>query len=137
MARRRTRERTIFLPWERQGSLLRRLGLSRVRPFLGLLFGVLLLGALWAREQHRTASRATRATLLVARRAVDAYRADKGECPRSGLEGVVAAGYLPSLPRDAWGHPIRLTCPSRRAGGAYDLSSDGPDGEPGGLDRIE
>jgi hypothetical protein len=28
-------------------------------------------------------------------------------------------------------------CPSRREGLAYDLSSDGPDGEPGGLDRIE
>jgi general secretion pathway protein G len=136
MARRRARERTIFLPWERQGSLLRRLGLSRARPFVGLLAVGLLLGALWAREQQRAASRSTRATLLVTRRAVDAYRADKGECPR-GVEGLVAAGYLPSTPRDAWGRPIRLACPSRRAGGAYDLSSDGPDGEPGGLDRIE
>jgi general secretion pathway protein G len=38
---------------------------------------------------------------------------------------------------DAWGRPFRLVCPSRREGVAYDLSSDGPDGEPGGLDRIE
>ena len=53
------------------------------------------------------------------------------------LEELETTGYLNDLPDDAWGRPLRFLCPSRREGIAYDLSSDGPDGEPGGLDRIQ
>jgi general secretion pathway protein G len=138
MARRRARERTVFLPWERQGNILRRVGLARVRPFvLGVLvLGVLLL--LVVRERQRARVRSTRATILVARRAVDSYRADhEGNCPKGGLDEVVAGGYLGGVPRDAWRHPLRLVCPARRPEKPYELLSDGPDGEPGGLDRVE
>ncbi|HKQ68931.1 MAG TPA: type II secretion system protein GspG [Polyangiaceae bacterium] len=127
----------IYLPWERRGGFVRRLGLARARPFaVGLVvLGVVVLFGV--RERQRTGERATRAALLVVRRAVDSYRADHdGKCPRQ-LEEVERAGYLTDLPDDAWGRPLRLACPSRREGVAYDLSSDGPDGEPGGLDRIE
>jgi general secretion pathway protein G len=134
---RKTSARGIYLPWERRGPLTRRLGLSRLRPFvLGAvtLSAIVLVGV---RERQRTGERATRATLLVVRRAVDSYRADhEGKCPRQ-LEELKTAGYLGALPDDAWGRPLRLACPSRREGVAYDLSSDGADGEPGGLDRIE
>jgi len=137
MPSRKTSARGIYLPWERRGPLTRRLGLARLRPFV---FGALALSAivlLGVRERQRTGERATRAALLVVRRAVDAYRADhEGKCPKQ-LEELETAGYLPDLPEDAWGRPLRLVCPSRREGVAYDLSSDGPDGEPGGLDRIE
>ena len=34
------------------------------------------------------------------------------------------------------GKPLRLSCPGAEHA-RYDLSSDGPDGRPGGLDRIE
>ena len=137
MSSRKTSARGIYLPWERRGPITRRLGLTRLRPFL---FGTLALTAIvlvGMRERQRTGERATRATLLVVRRAVDAYRADhEGKCPKQ-LEELQNTGYLLDLPDDAWGRPLRLVCPSRREGVAYDLSSDGPDGEPGGLDRIE
>ena len=38
---------------------------------------------------------------------------------------------------DAWGKPVRLLCPGRRDPAGFELSSDGPDGLPGGLDRVQ
>jgi general secretion pathway protein G len=138
MARRRGGERTVFLPWERQGTLLRRLGLSRLRYFVTALVVVLLLVIVALRERRDADVRTTRATLLVARRAVDDFRADHdGECPHGDLAELARAGYLREPPRDAWERPLRLVCPSRRADKPYDLLSDGPDGEPWGLDRVE
>jgi len=59
-----------------------------------------------------------------------------GGCP-GDLAAAAAYGRFEQSPRDAWGRPLRLTCPGRREGFAYELISDGPDGKPGGLDRIE
>jgi general secretion pathway protein G len=137
MALRKVTSRGIELPWERRGGLVRRLRLTRARPFAALLLVGGLAVLLGTRERQRTGERSTRAALSVVRRAVDAYRADhEGKCPKQ-LEELETSRYLTELPQDAWGHPFRLACPSRREGVAYDLSSDGPDGEPGGLDRIE
>jgi general secretion pathway protein G len=137
MALRKVSSRGIDLPWERRGGLVRRLRLTRARPFAAIVLVVGLTVLLAARERQRTGERATRAALLIVRRAVDAYRADHdGKCPKQ-LEDLETSRYLSELPQDAWGRPFRLACPSRREGIAYDLSSDGPDGEPGGLDRIE
>jgi general secretion pathway protein G len=113
------------------------LGLARIRPFFLALLVLVIVVMLGVRERQRTGERATRAALLVVRRAVDAYRADhEGKCPKQ-LEELETTRYLADLPDDAWGRPLRLVCPGRREGAAYELSSDGPDGEPGGLDRIE
>jgi len=137
MASRKTGSQGIYLPWERRAGISRRLGLARLRPFFVGAVVLSLLVLLGVRERQRTGERSTRAALLVVRRALDAYRADhEGKCPKQ-LEELEAARYLVALPDDAWGRPLRLVCPSRRDGAAYDLSSDGPDGEPGGLDRIE
>jgi general secretion pathway protein G len=137
MARRRQREQTIWFPWERRGGLLRRTGLGRARPFaaaLGMALFVLLLGA---RERRKTGIRATRATLAVVHGAVDAYRADhERKCPAS-LASLKVDSYLGTDALDAWGRPLRLTCPGRKDPEGYDLMSDGPDGEMGGLDRVE
>ncbi len=137
MARRRQRETTIWFPWERRGGLLRRTGLARARPFaaaLGMALFVLLLGA---RERRKTGIRATRATLAVVHGAVDTYRAEhERKCPLS-LSALKTDGYLATDPLDAWGRPLRLTCPGRKDPDGYDLMSDGPDGEMGGLDRVE
>src|SRR5262245_51831205 len=137
MPSRKTSAQGIYLPWERRGGFTRRLGLARLRPFV---FGAVVLSMvvmLGMRERQRTGERSTRAALLVVRRAVDSYRAEhEGKCAKQ-LEELETAHYLPSVPDDAWGRPLRLVCPGRREGAAYDLSSDGPDGEPGGLDRIE
>lgn len=133
----RKRQSSIILPWERRGGLVRRLGLSRLRPFLFALGIVALLVLIGARERQRTGERATRASLLVAHRAITAFLADnEGKCPKQ-LDELRTSGYLAEIPKDAWGHPLRLTCPGRKDSHGYDLSSDGPDGEPGGLDRIE
>jgi hypothetical protein len=45
--------------------------------------------------------------------------------------------YLASVPHDGWHRPLRLTCPSRHAGGQpCDVSSAGPDGIFGTGDDI-
>ena len=137
MPQRKLSSQGIYLPWERRKGFARRLGLSRARPFLIVIavLGVVFLFGM--RERARTGVRATRAALLVVRRAVDSYRADHdGKCPKQ-LDELETGAYWGALPEDAWGRPLRLTCPSRRDGVSYDLSSDGPDGEPGGLDRVE
>lgn len=137
MAKRRKSERTIILPWERRGGLVRRLGLVKARPFVVVALVTLSLAWLGARERATRGVWATRAELAVAARALELFRADhEGRCPRS-ISDLRGAGYLARVPEDAWGQPLRLVCPGRKHPGSYDLASDGPDGEPGGLDRIE
>jgi general secretion pathway protein G len=130
-------ERRIRFPWERRSGLRSLLMLGRVGPVLvvlGVLGFILILGV---RERHSAGVRQTRATLIGVRRAIDAFRADNdGSCP-SGLDKLSTYGNFKEAPSDAWGHALRFTCPAGREGDAYELSSDGPDGEPGGLDRIE
>jgi general secretion pathway protein G len=71
------------------------------------------------------------------RNALDEYRADhEGRCPPS-LAALSTEGYSRADPIDAWQKPLRLTCPGRRDPTGYDLMSDGPDGDIGGLDRVE
>ena len=137
MPRKRPGDQTIFFPWERGGGVWRGRGVSRARPFAvaaGMAMVLLLLGA---RERRLVGIRSTRATLAVVHAAIDAYRADhERKCPPT-LAVLEAEGYLGSPAADAWGHPLRLTCPGRQDPGGYDLMSDGPDGEIGGLDRVE
>ena len=127
----------MFFPWEKRRSWLGGVGRTRVRLVLG---GIVLLAVLYGirrREEHAASVRATRATITTAGRAVAAYRADHaGSCPRR-LADLVGGGYAHDEPVDAWGRPLRLLCPGRRDALGFDLSSDGPDGLPGGLDRVE
>jgi len=89
------------------------------------------------REQRQAGLRSTRASLLIVRRALDTYRADNGgKCPVE-LTELEKKGYLEKVPTDAWGQTFILRCPGRFDTESYELSSAGPDGEPGGLDRIE
>ena len=137
MARRRGGEQTIFFPWERGGSFWGWRGITRARPFVAGAAMVVLLLVLGARERRLVGIRSTRATLAVVHAAVDAYRADhERKCPAS-LEGLAKDGYLGVAPVDAWGRPLRLICPGRLDAQGYELMSDGPDGEIGGLDRVE
>ena len=137
MARRRQREQTIFFPWERGGGFLRRSGLGRAKPFvaaIGMMLFVLLLGG---RERRQAGLRSTRVTLDLVHGGLDAYRADhERRCPAE-LTELRKEGYLAVAPIDAWGRPLRLVCPGRKDPQGYDLLSDGPDGEIGGLDRVE
>ncbi len=136
-ARRRQREQTIWLPWERSTSLIRGRGIGRATPVIAALSMMLLLLILGVRERRRVGIRSTRGTLSVVHQAVNAFRADhERKCPES-LGKLKDDGYLAIDPSDAWGRPLRLICPGRRDPEGYELMSDGPDGEIGGLDRIE
>ena len=98
---------------------------------------VLLFVAIGLREHRAAGVRATRASLLVVRQALDAYRASHGgKCP-ADLSELVKKNYLSRLPTDAWGRSFILTCPGHFDPSSYELSSAGPDGQQGGLDRIQ
>jgi general secretion pathway protein G len=134
--RRRPREQTIFFPWERGGGFFRRRG-SRAGPVAAALGMIALLLVLGARERRLVGIRSTRATIGLVASAVDAYRADhERKCPAT-LDALKVESYLAVEPNDAWGRPIRLVCPGRRDPQGYELMSDGPDREMGGLDRVE
>jgi general secretion pathway protein G len=137
MARRGFREERILFPWEHRGGFFRFLGLGRLRLFFFVAAALGFLVLVAKRERERTGIRRTQATLLDVRRALDGYMADhEGACPGS-LAALAAGGTMKIDSRDAWGRPLRLVCPALQLGLAYELMSDGPDGEPGGLDRIE
>jgi general secretion pathway protein G len=137
MPRRRTETRRVFFPWERARGPL---GLFGRAPLGFVLVGagaVVLLVLVHEHEETLASVRATRAAIGDADRAVTSYLADHaGACPRD-LGEVVAAGYARDLPIDAWGRPLRVTCPGRRDVKGFEVSSDGPDGQLGGLDRVE
>jgi general secretion pathway protein G len=130
-------EPKVFFPWERRrglGSVLRRGGARRAIAIAAALGA---FGLLRAVEVRASEVRATRAAITTLTEAVAAWRADHDRaCPSSPGE-LVAQGYLRELPRDAWGHPLRVTCPGRRDPHGFDVASDGADGQPGGLDRVE
>jgi general secretion pathway protein G len=133
-------ESRVFFPWERKRGLLGFFGRARARIVLFAVSAIVVLVIIHRREEHAAAVRSTRATITTASRAVASYRADHaGKCP-SDLVDVVRSGYARELPHDAWGHALRLECPSRKPASAnvdFDVSSDGPDGVYGGLDRVQ
>ncbi len=138
MSTRRRREASrVFFPWERRGGVLGALGRARLKLALIALSFLLLAALLRSREERAASARATRAAITNAARKVSNYRADHGgKCPEA-LADLVKSGYARDVPMDAWGRPLRLSCPGRRDPLGFDISSDGPDGLPGGLDRVE
>ncbi len=133
----RSRVSKVFFPWERRRGLFGALGRARVRFATAIVIGIVLIVVLRTREERASGVRATRATLTVAHRAVVAYRADhEGACPKA-LAELVVLGYTAEVPTDAWGSAVRLSCPGRKDPLGFDLVSDGPDGLPFGLDRVE
>lgn len=130
-------DRSIFFPWEGSGGFVRWLRVGRVRPIVLVGLGVGFMVLIGYRERRAAGIRQTRASLLDVRKAIDIYMAEhKGACPES-LAAVAPYARFDGVPRDAWGRPFRLVCPGKWEGAAYELMSDGPDGKPGGRDRIE
>jgi general secretion pathway protein G len=133
----RARYSKVFFPWEQRRGLLGMASRARLRLILSVAIVIAFVVWIRGREDHASGVRATRATLTSAWNAVLDYRADHaGKCPQN-IDEVVHAGYLRDVPLDAWGHPLRLTCPGRRDAAGFDLESDGPDGISGGLDRVD
>lgn len=131
------RESKVLFPWEQKRTWIGSLGKARLRTFA---LGALVLGSLaWLRrrEEHAASLRATRAAIDTGSRAVFAYRAERGgQCPKNWRD-VVGAGYLRDVLTDGWGAPLRLVCPGRKDPKSFEVLSDGPDGKPYGLDRVE
>lgn len=133
----RRRASKVFFPWERRRGVFGVLGRARGNIALGVVAAVAVIVAIRSREEHSASIRATRASITTMYKAVASYRADhSGACPKE-LGELVVGGYARDVPLDAWGRPLRLTCPGRRDPLGFEISSDGPDGIPGGLDRVE
>jgi general secretion pathway protein G len=130
-------EPKVFFPWERRRGLSSLFGRARGRRSLLIACGVAAFWLLYDLERDASRVRATRAEITNTVNAMSAWRADHDRgCPGSLID-LVSGGYLPELPRDAWGRPLRVGCPGRRDPKGFDVSSDGADGEPRGLDRVE
>ena len=134
----RTRTKGVFFPWERRRGLFGAIGrdagaLRRVAVAVALVVVIVVR----RREEHAAAVRATRATIDTAFHAMSRSAPITPALARRSWASSSPAAYLHDVPLDAWGRPLRLTCPGRRDKAGFDLSSDGPDGLPGGLDRVE
>jgi general secretion pathway protein G len=128
---------SVFFPWERRRGVRSVLGRARSRQALVVVGASTVFALLHRVERNESNVRATRNRITTTTNAVAAWRADHDQkCPPS-LSDLVNAGYLVELPRDAWGRPLRVTCPGRKQSQDFEVSSDGPDGRPGGLDRVE
>ena len=137
MRRRRQSQQRILFPWDVRVGVLRWLLVGRFRSVLTMGGLVAFIALVAVRERGRSGERQTRSAIYDMRPAVDAYMAEHdGGCPGT-LEEVAPFVRRNTVRRDAWGRALVLTCPGRQPGVAYDLTSDGPDGVPGGLDRIE
>jgi general secretion pathway protein G len=127
----------IFFPWERRRGLRSLFIQTRARRWVLVLAALGAFALLRQRETRAADVRATRAEITTLGKAMWAWRADHDRgCPAS-VQQLVGEGYLSEVPLDAWGRDLRLTCPGRKDPQGFDISSDGPDGEPGGLDRVE
>jgi general secretion pathway protein G len=133
----RRRVGKVFFPWERRRGVFGVIGRARIRIVAGVVIALAVILGIRGREERAAGIRATRASITSMHRAVASYRADhSGSCPKE-LTELVVGGYSRDVPVDAWGRPLRLTCPGRRDPLGFEISSDGPDGIAGGLDRVE
>jgi general secretion pathway protein G len=133
----RRNEPRVFFPWEKRRGLRSLVGRGRVRQALIVVAAASGFFMLHTRERHAADVRATRAEITTAGNAVSAWRADHDRACPASVADLVSGGYLHQAPRDAWGHPLRISCPGRRDPLGFDVTSDGPDGEPLGADRVE
>lgn len=130
-------EGRIFFPWEVRGGLRRFLALGRVGPLVLVGLASSFVYFTLGRERLAAGQRQTRVGLDLLRPALVRYLAEhEGACPAK-LEEVLPFLRRPELPKDGWGRPFRLVCPTEVPFVPFILMSDGPDGLPGGLDRIE
>jgi general secretion pathway protein G len=135
--RSRRNEPKVFFPWERRRGLRSLFVRARGGQALVVVCVVVGFWALSHRERKASEVRATRTEITSTIRAIGAWRADHDRACPGSLADLVSGGYLTELPRDAWGRLLRVSCPGRKDPRGFDVSSDGADGEPRGLDRVE
>jgi general secretion pathway protein G len=130
-------EPKVFFAWEKRRGLRALIARTPTRKGLLVVGAVAAFLVLRVRERRAAEVRATRVEMSTTSSAVAAWRADHDRACPASLADLVSAGYLLHAPRDSWGHPLRMTCPGRHDARGFDLTSDGPDGIPGGTDRVE
>lgn len=115
---------------------------------MGLLATLVIVNVAPVGEQSRISK--ARSDVAAFESALEMYSLDMYTYPSTdqGLEalklppsGANAAtyrpgGYIKRMRTDPWGNAYRYELPGRRSGGAYDVYSAGPDGEPGNTDDI-
>jgi len=143
--RKNTSAEGVLFPWEDRAGIRRFLTFGRVGPALSVGLCVLIAASVLGREREAAGERRTRVTIERLRGKVERYLLEHdGACP-AALGEVL--GEMPatddakkarqSALLDGWGRPVRLLCPVEERASGFLLMSDGPDGLPGGLDRIE
>jgi hypothetical protein len=133
VATRTKRRREVLLPWER--SPLRLAELLSSQRWKTLLLAAAVIGALavmWKVAEHRARVRVTEAAIAEVHKAIAAFRADVGRCPRSTVELVhpprSGARYLSKVSEDGWGNTLFIRCPSREDPNRAEVVSAGPSG---------
>jgi hypothetical protein len=130
-SRRKRSGSSVLLPWERKRAFLSRLRSGRrVRLVLLSLLSALFVAVAFHVGEERARVRQTRASITEVQRAVAAFRAEMGRCPRSKTELVhpprAGARYLDEIPSDGWGRELYIRCPSPFDANEAHVMSAGP-----------
>ena len=133
MAKRKRSGGNVLLPWERRRAWFAQLRSGRRwRAALASLGLVLFVVFAWRVADERARVRTTRASIAEVQRAIAAFRAEMGRCPRSKTELVhpprTGASYLDTVPSDGWGRELFIRCPAPSDPGSADVISAGPSG---------
>jgi general secretion pathway protein G len=103
---------------------------------IGLLATVVVINVMPASD--RAAITKARADIATLEQGIEMYRLNSMRYPTTeeGLEALVAGDYIRRLPNDPWGNPYRYQAPGPD-GRAFQISSLGADGRPGGTGNDE
>lgn len=103
---------------------------------IGLLATVVVINVMPASD--RAAVTKAQADIATLEQGVEMYRLNNLRYPsgEEGLQALVAGDYIRRLPEDPWGNPYQYAAPGP-GGQAFQISSWGPDGEPGGTGENE
>jgi general secretion pathway protein G len=83
----------------------------------------------WERAQKKIAVK----EIAELSQGVDAYRLERGRCPKD-MQELVTAGIIKQLKPDPWGTPFVFACPGEH--GDFDIASAGKDREFGTDDDV-
>ncbi|WP_176595221.1 type II secretion system major pseudopilin GspG [Sphingobium sp. 15-1] len=110
---------------------------------IGLLATIVAINVIPATDTARVEK--AKADISTIEQALEQYRLDNLTYPSTtdGLQALISppasltqpqryrrGGYIKKLPNDPWGRPYAYAVPGRK--GAFDISSLGADGQPGG-----
>ena len=126
--------------------------MRRAFTLIELMLVVIIIGVLSAMVVPRLAGRSEQARVQAAKTdisssiplALDLYEMDMGKYPENldylrtrPSDGESWRGpYLKKKPVDPWGKPYIYKAPGDHNQDGYDLSSSGPDGQPGTADDV-